>query len=58
MAEKIPILYIMTKIEMAAEFGKISGNLNYAVRRCKDDITKETLEETLIYIQQLYKKLI
>ena len=48
----------MTKIEMAAEFGKISGNLNYAVRRCKDDITKETIEETLIFIQQLYKKLI
>lgn len=48
----------MTKIEIASEFGKISGNLNYAVRRCKDDITKETIEETLMFVQQLYKKLI
>ena len=47
----------MTKTEIAREFGKISGNLNFLIKRCKNDFDKDTLKETSVLTQELFYKI-
>ena len=47
----------MTKTEIAQEFGKISGNLNFLIKRCKNDFDKDTLKETSVLTQELFYKI-
>ena len=48
----------MTKQEMAVEFGKISGNLNFLIKRCEKDFDNDTLKETYDLTQKLFNELI
>ena len=47
----------MTKTEIAQEFGKISGNLNFLIKRCKNGFDKDTLKETSDLTQELFNKI-
>tara|TARA_R110002050_G_scaffold185304_1_gene319295 strand:+ start:782 stop:946 length:165 start_codon:yes stop_codon:yes gene_type:complete len=47
----------MTKTEIAIEFGKISGNLNFLIKRCKNDFDKDTLKETSDLTKELFNKI-
>ena len=44
-------------VKQAGEFGKIKGNLQFLIRRCEDSFSKQTLEETKIILENLYKDL-
>ena len=47
----------MTKTEIAIQFGKISGNLNFLIKRCKNDFDKNALKETYDITEELFNKI-